>query len=434
MSHSVEALLEKPLPELSEQGPGIGKGTKQVVLREPGQLDPRKLRGVRELIACVPFSCREPLPDVHGLYLSYGAEIDQWTARQFSGLNTLRVESKEPVSLSWFETSALERMSIDDRSVRRWSEIEDLPLRYLRLLWGGVNDLGRLPSSLESVSIGAWPQVRPAAFASVWALPGVKSIAVHNFTFKDLRASAAALKLSNLTISTRALKGVETFRDLTTLRVTSVNSALSLAPLAASGALRSLEIYAAQAPQDLPMLGRLEKLERLILALGTLGKVVDVDSLQFLSSMKGLRELDVHTVHVRDDDVRALQELPSLKILKLAGRFGPAVRQLVTQRRRKPRWATDVNIVAPAMPERSPLVPSRIRGAWTIFGDLRRIVGGQSNYSVEGRVKKALRKKEPTLLKRIEFDSERDAFSARTVSKSDIDVVARTIAEMSVEA
>src|SRR4051812_21783763 len=126
---SVDELLEGPVTELCRGLPAVGHRAPDVALRLSAALDRQLLRGVSGLFALTPFSCRERIPSVRSLWLSYRAHIDEFTARCFSRLVNLRVESNDPLRISWFAGCPLEGLSFSDGSVADLDNLVTMSLR-----------------------------------------------------------------------------------------------------------------------------------------------------------------------------------------------------------------------------------------------------------------------------------------------------------------
>jgi hypothetical protein len=69
---------------------------------------------------------------------------------------------------------------------------------------------------------------------------------------------------------------------------------------------------------------------------------------------------------------------------------------------------------------------------WTVFQDLSSL-GYENNYDVEKAVKAALHRQAPTVLPRLQFDSEAEAFSVTARSLDDIKAVAAAVESLKKE-
>ena len=421
---SVTDLLEGMVTDLCRTLPVVGQRAAQVVLRKPAELDGDILEGVTDLIAFAPFRCRESVPNVRGLYLSYDATIDEATARCFPGLINLRAETKQPISLSWFDNAPLEGLSLSDDSIEPWRDIGRTSLHSVRLLWGGKQPLSALPLTVRRLTIGGWPHVPAKMIAPVAELPELESLALYNMSLPSLHPLAKTRRLVDLAVSVKSLKGLEAL-DLRSLLLISASSCPTLAGLGASKSLSALEVRARRPPSDLAEIGRVETLERLSLVFGYLNDVVEVSSIGFLRSLGRLTDLSIATVRLRDGDVGPIQGLRRLKRVKLVGDFGPMVRGLGAALRRRGA-KVDVHAIAPPK-HKAIATPKRLDGAWTIFEDLAGPLKRRDNYKVEAEVKRALKNAAPGVIERIEFDSEKDSFSAVASSRKDIDLVSEIV-------
>jgi len=418
-----------PLVELSRRLPEIGAGTGQVVLRKQRALTPRMLAGVTDLIALAPFSCRGPVRDVRALYLGHDAVIDESTARSFVGLERLRVASRSPVDMSWFDSVDLTHLSVSDRSVQNLDSVRHRTIANVALFWTG-RSLEFLPESAKSVTLAAMCRAPVKAIAPIWKLPDLEELILRNVPLRSLRQAAGASRLRSLSAPLRSLEGAAALEHLRELRVDSDRQCPPVASLASLPHLVSLHIRADSMPDDPEQIGRINRLRRLVLDLGYMGNIPEITSLDFLAHLDELRELVIMKVRLSSKDVTPIQELPRLRRLKLVGEFGPGLKALVDKRKRRKGVVTDVHVVELSDEPPSLCEPRRIGGIWSIFEDLTAPLRVKTNYRAEELIVSALKKAAPKVLPRIEFDTEAGAFSASANAREDIDILARLIRAM----
>lgn len=324
MRLSAARLLDGNIVELARRLPHPGSKSAQICIGAPLALDPRKLRGVTDILAFAPFTCRRPLPAVRGLHLGPGATIDEGTARCFSALRNLRVETTEPLSLSWFDEAPLEGLSIRDRSIADWQDLHRSNVPRLSVKWFEL-PLDPLPASVRWLKISAWRKATLRSMAPIWKLAALENLTLQtsaSLTFPDLSPFRPLQRLKMLDVFPRSLRGAE---HLTALRSLSVHVKGRCPPVSEllANRLTTLNLRARFPPADVAQLARLATLRRLHLSLGYLKDVIELPSLGFLAGLRELRQLDVYLVRLLDGDLSPLLALRHLKRVKLVGDFGP---------------------------------------------------------------------------------------------------------------
>jgi len=419
---SVDDLLDGPVGVLCKQLPAYPAGQTQVTVMETTVLSATAMTGATTLCAMAPFRCTEPLPEVRDLFLSLSASIDATTAACFSALLNLRVESKQPLRLSWFGDAPLEALSLRDRSLESWPEMRERSIKRLRIDWSGQS-LSALPQSIVRLSLGASLKADVALLAPIYDLPRLRSLTLRNIRLASLRDLSKARSLEEVTVSTRSLKGVGQLQGLRSLRIEGV-SCPPLSELASNETLQTLEIRARQPPADLAAIGALRNLRRLVLDFGDLYDIVDIESVGFLRSLPHLRDLEILTVRLIDQDLSPLDALSDLAVLRLVGDFGSDIARVSS--RTSEGLKTVIHPVGTG-PTPGFITPIKIDGVWTLFEDLTTLLCLETNYEVEKEVKTALKVAAPDVAGRIEFDSEAGTFCARTSSRADSEVLAQVI-------
>jgi hypothetical protein len=425
---STSDLLEGYIADVAKKLPRIGSASEQVVVDVPADISASVLNGVTGLFALAPFRCRGSARGIRDLYLSYDSSIDEGTASCFPGIANLRLESNRPVRLSWFGDAPIEALAIRDRSIDLWAEVGGMSLRYLNVNWSGV-PLEDLPFSVVTLILSPRFKVLPTALAPVFRLPRVENLAVHNIELRNLRALSEMKQLANLVVSTKSLSGVARLIRLRSLRVVGVTCP-PISELGECTELRSLELRARRAPEDLSAVTKCGNLERLVLDFGALYDVVEIKSLNFLRTLKNLQELTIQSVRLLDKDLSAIQMLPQLKRLKLVGNFGSNIEQFEAWLQSRSGMSAEVQNLRPVAGKGLSLKPVMMGDAWTLLDDLTLPLNLPNNYEVEKAVKAAIEAESHEVLERIEFDSESGAFSAQARSRRDIGVVAKIIRAM----
>ncbi len=401
--------------------PSIGDASSAVAIRRPVEVQQTDIGDAVALCALCPFASRTDIPSVRSLSLTKGVTMDERTARSFPRLAALRVETRNPVSLRWFDAAPLEVLAFRDKSFADHSVLRTTRIRELRLEWMGM-PLHEIPSTIRRLAINAWRPVAPSDLSVLSDLQGLEELALSGRAdLKDLRVLAKAPSLTTVMVAARSLTGVERLERLRSLRL--IVHAPAVAPLASARALESVEIRARHAPADLDLLSKVSGLKRLLLDLGDIGGLADVKSISFLSELPALEELIIRGARLLDGDLKVLRTL-KLRKLELAGDFGPQASSL-----------------ASALPTATVRVVGntdgagfydvvQVAGLWVLFSDLARELGYENNYEVERAVKEDLSRTAPDVISRVQFDSEAGAFCVRAKTRKDVDEVATKLRTM----
>jgi hypothetical protein len=396
--------------------PPLGRRAPYVSISKPADLDATSLRGVRGIYAFAPFRCRTPAPGVEELFLAYDVEIDERTARCFSRVVNLGLQSHRPVFVSWFVNDHLVGIRLSDRSIADPEALRSTPARRFNLSWTGMT-LDCLPESVEWLTVTRWTPLSVTALDPLWSLPALKHLRLINVEMTSLTKVAKSPSLATLEVqSTQTFKG---FSSLKKLR--SFHSNRPVCPpvtdLVASSSLRSLTLRSKAPPSDLAALGEATMLESLSLDFGDIHGLADIASLAFLRTMRDLNDLRIVGVNLTDRNVTPVDRLPKLKTIELSGSFGSGVRNLTKGKRGFK--ATIREVKAPSRCSK-PFTPRLISGRWTIFEDAAVPLGVGNNYDAEKAVRRRMRAEAPQLSARIEFDCEADSFCATAGSKKDL--------------
>lgn len=280
--------------------------------------------------------------------------------------------------------ATLERLRIDGATKESIAPLASLSaLRFLAVEgWKGMRELGRL-EGLEHLELNE---------VSVSSLSGFRG-------WRNVRK----LWLSGRRL--RSLEGIETMRSLEDLGL-AVTGVSDLRPLAAAQELRRLVLVHPDRVTDFAAIGALRRLRSLEIRFGGT-RTMKLSDISFLRGLDELRELAVEGALVPEDQLAALG-------------------------RGKPQLA--IKYVPPSTDERPGTSIGAVRverleedGVWSIFQDLTGVLGVADNYKAEELIRKELRRREPDLLARLEFDSEADAVGITGPDEKDLRRVAQII-------
>ncbi len=417
------------LEEFREVLSVYGKKGSHVAITRPTELAARSLRGVRGIYAYAPFSCRIPLPDVRELLLTYRANVDEATARCFGGTENLRIESQQPVNLTWVCHGSLQGLALSDRSISDPQALRSIPLQRVAVIWTQM-PLEYVPESVAWLSIAAMIRPPLKRLEPIWSLGTLRSLRLVNVELRTLEKCAKLPLLSRLSVSSaKSFKGVGALQHLRAFHFAGPNCP-SIAELAREVPLTELDVQAATPPPDLKEIGKIASLEKLKLVFGNIHGPVTLPSLAFLGSLKKLRHLEIHGVRAADQDTSFVDALPSLEFLELTGDFGHGTEK-VTLRGVRGRRRPMTQAISPPKKRAAAIKPRFISGAWTIFDDLSKRLGVANNYDAELVVRKRLKAVAPDLVDRIDFDSEAESFAASLKSKKDAERLVSIIRSIS---
>jgi hypothetical protein len=138
---------------------------------------------------------------------------------------------------------------------------------------------------------------------------------------------------------------------------------------------------------------------------------------------------------IEDGDLLPLADLKSLKKVRLASRIGADVEKLRFARPALQIDYTPSDTRFDALRERSGFVTIQRPGAgldqWSIFQDLASNLGTSTNYAAESRLKREVRKRNPELAKRLNWDMEAGTVGCYADNEADIRAVANVVNEIS---
>lgn len=305
----------------------------------------------------------------------------------------------------------------------------------------GLRSLERL--RLHSFRLGE--DVAPIA-----ELTGLRWLSLHGW--RNLRALGRLTELESLELLEVEMTNLRPFRGLHRLRELSLMGRLKsldgiealtalddlwlrgrvvrdLEQLVGLPNLRRLALLWPDAVDDFSPLGRLGSLQYLELMVGNDSDTGRLPSIDFLAGLDRLEELRLFNVDISDGRLDALFELPNLRLVHLTGAAGPDAQEL---RRRRPELELEVHLVGE--PEGRVYVgpvhydpPFEGVEQWSIVQSLADLLGRETNSEAEGMVRDELRRRDPDLLRRLQFDSEAGSVGIHAASEADIRAVATLI-------
>ncbi len=283
-------------------------------------------------------------------------------------------------------------------------------------------------SSLRWLSLQGWRNLR-----ALGALENLERLEMWELEIANLRAFRRAANVRRLGLAGRmdSLDGIEAFQQLEQIRFGG-RAVRDLSILAALPNLQLLTLNYPDAVKDFAPIARIKSLRRLEMLLGDNTDAGELPDVAFLRGLDHLEELVLLNVNITDNRLDPLFELPSLRRLKLTGRVGPNVHEL---RARRPDLEIETHLVGePAGRTYVGQIhydpPYAGTSQWSIRQSLADALHTSTNSSAEQRVRQELRKREPGLLERVEFDTESGSVGIYATNERDISRVAEIVSEL----
>ena len=282
---------------------------------------------------------------------------------------------------------------------------------------------------LRWLSLHGWRNLR-----ALGRLVNLERLSLVEIEMTNLRAYKELTGLRELRLMGRmkSLDGIEALRAVETLRLRG-HVVRDLTPLAALPHLRDLTLTYTDAVADYSPVGSLRSLRRFELTLGNITDEAPLPSIGFLAGLDELEEVIIQNVALADPRLDALVALRRLRRVKLTGRAGPDVDGL---RRRRPDLEIDTHLTGePA--GRVHVGPihydAPIEGIehWSIYQDVADLLRTPTNDAAERALRRRLKETDPSLLKRLEFDSESGAIGVYAATEADIRAVTEALRDLS---
>ncbi len=396
---------------------------------------------VESVVASTRLACSRGVPNVRELLFTYGTPApDAASLRQFPALSALHLrwgagghrldlESIDPEPMRklalnrWFvkDLAPLARMTklrqlhleLFRESLEPVAAMRDLEYLYVRgpaKGWAALRDCTGLEEAhLIDVQIAnlrrwnAWPGLRRLTLSG----RGVKSLA-------GLEASQNLEELTLLNLDMSDLSSLRELRHLKSLQLRMTDS-VDLDSVAAIPGLRTFVIDSSR--RD--------------------GAFVRLPGLHPLRRSSDLEEIVLRETIVEDGDLLPLADLTELKRVRLGSMVGADVDKL-----RGARPDLQIDYTPPdtrfdALKERVGRITIQKPGAgleqWSIFEDLASLLGVSTNYDAESRLRREVRKKDPDLARRLEWDTEAGAVGCYGHNEADIRAVAEMVNNLAVD-
>jgi hypothetical protein len=380
----------------------------------------RELPHIRELL----ISSSAPLPDSETLRHLTGLETLYAAAAHTSlrlDLDSLPAGQMRKLAANRWTTKSLEPLDRMTGLKKLWLNLFREPLdavsrmadlEYLRVL-GPAKGWARLRECalLEEVEL---IQVQIANLRRWNTWQRLRILRLGGRGVKSLAGLESCGRLEQLTLLNLPMNDLSPLRDLPHLEALTLRMAdeVDLASVAAVPALRSLVIDSSVSD----------------------GRLVRLPTVRTLAQASGLEEIVLWETIVEDGNLMPLAELSNLRIVRLGSMIGADVERLRAARPDleihytppDPKWAALREQVGEVTIQK----PGEGLVQWSIFQSLAHELGVATNYDAERRIKGAVKKRDPDLAKRLDWDTEAGAVGIYAEAEADIRAVAEVVNEL----
>ena len=389
---------------------------------------------VESVLASTRVRACSALPQIKELLLFASPPVpDADTLRNLSGLESVYAMGK--LDLAALNAPQMRKLAFDRwqaRNLDALNRMTGLELLSAKLFREPLDAVGRM-ANLKYLDIRG-PAKGWAKLAGCTRLEEAHLIDVD---IANLRRWNSWKQLRVLTLSGRGVKslaGLENIGILETLTLLNTRTD-ELSPLRELPLLASLTLRMPAAGLDLESIAKAPRLRSLVIDDVSLtgSDRFRIPTLKPLSRAAAIEELSLSCT-VEDGDLTPLGELPLLRKLKLAEYVGGNVEALRAARpdieidytTPDPKWAKLRERVGEITIQR----PGEGVKYWSIFESLAERLKVATNYAAESLVKREVKKRDPDLARRLDWDTEGGAVGIVAVAESDIRAVARIVNEL----
>ena len=428
----------------------VSPGDEQVIAaHEPGKpwepvIDLCVLKdtpSVESVVVSTRVVATRALPSIRELLFTFGTPAPEpATLRQFTGLIALHAgfgAGGYPLDLESLPAEQMRKLAVN-----RWFVKSLIPLERMR----GLRRLGAdvFRDSLEAIGqMHDLEYLRLRGPAKGWVklrdCTRLEEAHLIEVQIANLRRWNTWSQLRTLTLAGRGVKslaGLESCQSLEQLTLLNLRMN-DLTPLREMPRLTAIQLRMADTV-DLESVASVGGLRNFVIDSSRRdGEPVRLQSLRPLAQAAALEEVVLLQTLIEDGDLLPLADLKSLKKVRLASTIGADVEKLRAARPDLQIDYTPPDTRFDALREQVGFVTIQRPGAgleqWSIFQDLTSRLGVSTNYAAESRVKREMRKRNPELSRRLDWDTEAGAVGCYANNEADIRAVANIVNEISVE-
>ena len=400
----------------------------------------KDIPSVESLVISTRVVATHTLPNVRELLFTFGTPAPgPATLRQFTGLVALHASFG--AGGYRFDLESLPAEQMRKLALNHWFVKSLTPLERMKGLRRLSADLFRDPLN-EISQMQDLEYLRLRGPAKGWAklrdCTLLEEAHLIEVQIANLRRWNTWSHLKILTLAGRGVKslaGLEFCQNLEQLAL--VNLRMNdLTPLRELPRLAALKLRMADTV-DLESVASLGKLRTFMIDSSLRDEPIRLQSLKPLARAAALEEVVLFATVIEDGDLLPLADLKSLKKVRLASSIGADVEKLRSARPDLQIDYTPPDTRFDALRERVGFVTIQRPGAgleqWSIFQDLASRLRVSTNYAAESRVKHEVRRRNPELAKRLNWDTEAGAVGCYANNEADIRAVANIVNEISFE-
>jgi hypothetical protein len=401
----------------------------------------KDILSVESVVVSTRVVSTQALPNIRELLFTFGTLAPEpATLREFTGIVALHAGFAAGGHRLDLESLPAEQMR--KLAVNRWSVKSLVPLERMRGLRRLSADLFRDPVDAIGLMHNL-EYLRLRGPAKGWAklrdCTRLEEAVLIDVQIANLRRWNTWPRLRKLTLAGRGVKSLAGLESSQTLdQLTLLNLRMNdLTPLRELPRLTALELRMADAV-DLESVASLGRLRSFAIDSSLRHEEpVRLKSLRPLARAEALEEIVLLESLIEDGDLLPLADLKSLKKVRLGSRIGADVEKLRAARPDLEIHYTPPDTRFDALREQVGFVTIQRPGAglpqWSIFQDLASRLGVSTNYAAESRVKREVRKRNPELARRLDWDTEAGGVGCYTDNEADIRAVANIVNEISAE-
>ena len=411
-------------------------GDTQVLFPQSATLDALDtFPAIQSVVTRAQVHATRDLPQIRELLLSSSGRIPSpATLRHLTGLDTLfAARSGTPPRL---DLASLPGPQMRKLAVNRWMTVSLEPLHQMPGLTHLYLDLFRDPlDAVSEMSALTYLSVKGPAkgWANLRECTQLEEAHLIQVQIANLRRWNTWQRLHTLALAGTGIKSLQGLEASQNLRhLTLINMTIrDLSPIRDLPQLEALNLRMASEQVDLESITKAAKLRTFVIDSSARdSRAVHLSTLQPVSRLEALEEIVLRETVIDDGDLIPLAALPHLRRVHLGSDITADVDKL-----RAARPDLEINYTPPnpkweALKERIGHVTLQKPGEglkqWSIFQSLAQELNLPTNYAAESRIKREIKQRDPTLSKRLDWDTEAGNVGIYADQEEDI----RTVAEI----